>query len=385
MTESDGSSPLNAWRRALELTARINQDESRTFPQVIEELADRSPDAVALIDERGSMTFRSLAERMNQYARWTLQQKIGADEVVAMVMPNSADYFALWLGITKVGATAALINTNLTGIPLAHAIRIATPRHLIVHAQFCQAVIDIRPELPDETTIWSDGSRPIGFRSFAAAYDTLSKAALRADEYSKPSLNDRALLIYTSGTTGLPKAANVSHRRVMQWTHWFAGLMGIRPTDRMYNCLPMYHSIGGIVAVGAPLVGGASVVIRPRFSAQNFWEEITTWRCTIFQYIGELCRYLLSAPDHPLASAHTLRLCCGNGLRPDVWTPFKERFHIPRLLEFYAATEGTFSLYNCEEEPGSIGRPPPFLNHRSGIALVKFDIDAGEPMRDSNG
>jgi len=99
-------------------------------------------------------------------------------------------------------------------------------------------------------------------------------------------------MIYTSGTTGLPKAANVSHHRIMMWSHWFAGLTDMRGDDRMYNCLPMYHSVGGIVAVGAALVNGGSAVLQERFSARQFWDDVARWDCTLFQYIGELCRYL---------------------------------------------------------------------------------------------
>ncbi len=168
----------------------------------------------------------------------------------------------------------------------------------------------------------------------------------------------------------------------MQWSHWFAGLMDITPSDRMYNCLPMYHSIGGVVAVGAPLVTGASVVIRQRFSATRFWDEVTDWNCTLFQYIGELCRYLVQSPPHPKETEHRLRLCCGNGLRADVWDVFKSRFQIPELLEYYAATEANFSLYNCEGRPGAIGRIPPFLaQQRRTVALIKVDVETGAPLR----
>ena len=82
-------------------------------------------------------------------------------------------------------------------------------------------------------------------------------------------------MIYTSGTTGLPKAANVSHRRLLEWSFWFAGLMNTGPDDRMYDCLPMYHSVGGIVATGAVLVRGGSVLIREKFSAHQFWNDVT--------------------------------------------------------------------------------------------------------------
>ena len=136
----------------------------------------------------------------------------------------------------------------------------------------------------------------------------------------------------------------------------------------MYNCLPMYHSIGGVVASTATLVNGGSVVLRRRFSASQFWDDIIAWDCTIFQYIGELCRYLVNSPPNGREAGHRIRLCCGNGLRPDVWEAFKQRFRIPQILEFYAATEGNFSLYNCDEEPGAIGRIPGFLAHRFHVA-----------------
>jgi fatty-acyl-CoA synthase len=174
-------------------------------------------------------------------------------------------------------------------------------------------------------------------------------------------------------------------RRLLQWSLWFAGLMKAGPDDRIYDCLPLYHSVGGVVATGALLVSGGAVVIAEKFSVQRFWDDIVQWDCTLFQYIGELCRYLVNAPPHPRERAHRLRLCAGNGLRTGIWERFQSRFQIPKILEFYAATEGNVSLYNVEGKVGAIGRVPPFLKHRFPLALVKFDETAGVPARDSNG
>jgi fatty-acyl-CoA synthase len=199
------------------------------------------------------------------------------------------------------------------------------------------------------------------------------------------TLSDRALHIYTSGTTGRPKAANVSHFRVMQWSCWFAGLMDVGPADRMYDCLPMSHSVGGVVATGAMLVAGGSVAIRERFSAGELWADVCRWDCTLIQYIGELCRYLVHMPPGAHDTAHRIRLACGNGLAPDVWRTFEQRFRIPRILEFYAATEGNVSLFNVEGKPGALGRIPAFLAHRAPMALVQVDLDAEVPVRDGQG
>jgi fatty-acyl-CoA synthase len=133
------------------------------------------------------------------------------------------------------------------------------------------------------------------------------------------------------------------------------------------------------------LVAGGSVVIRERFSARSFWEDVVTWDCTLFQYIGELCRYLVNSAPVPCETQHRLRICCGNGMGVDVWEEFQRRFRIPRILEFYAATESNISLYNVEAMPGAIGRVPLFLAHRFPLRLVKIDPNNGQPVRDECG
>jgi fatty-acyl-CoA synthase len=276
-----------------------------------------------------------------------------------------------------------LLNTQLRGASLAHCVDIVAPQHIIVADELSEQFDSAAALLSCQPKIWSHGGDHVLRIDREVEYQ--APGPLSVSERRAVTLADRALTIYTSGTTGLPKAANVSHRRLMQWSFWFAGLMDSGPDDCMYNCLPMYHSIGGVVATGAVLVRGGSVVIREKFSVQQFWDDIVTWDCTLFQYIGELCRYLVNSPEHPREREHRLRLCCGNGLRADVWEEFQARFEIPRILEFYAATEGNVSLYNVEGKVGAIGRVPPFLTHRFPLALVKFDPVTGEPARDRSG
>src|SRR5262249_49350089 len=150
------------------------------------------------------------------------------------------------------------------------------------------ALAEAQPHLTTEPKVWLHGSGADDVTSMEHALKRLSGEMLKHGDCELPTVSDRALLIYTSGTTGLPKAANISHHRLLMWSLWFAGMMDTRASDRMYNCLPMYHSVGGIVATGAVLVNGGSVVIRDKFSAGQFWNDITHWDCTLFQYIGEL-------------------------------------------------------------------------------------------------
>ena len=378
-------SPLKAWVRALEMTAPIAQNPAGTLPVLIDSLAERFGTQPALLSRNEKLTFRELAERSNQYAEWALRQGLSFGDVVCLLMPNCPEYVAIWLGVTRVGGVVSLLNINLVGDALAYAINLVTPKHVIVGAALVDALATIVPRLPPEIQNWAHGDNDRGFSRIDHEIERMAGEGVASSEFRSPTIADRALYIYTSGTTGLPKAVNVSHFRVMQWSHWFAGMMDTQPDDRIYNCLPMYHSVGGVAAIGAALVNGGSVVLRERFSASRFWEDVVESKCTIFQYIGELCRYLVNSPPRPLEGQHQLRLACGNGLGADVWERFQSRFHIPQILEFYAATEGNFSLYNCEGRVGAIGRIPSFLRQRSSIALVKFNHETGEPTRDEYG
>jgi fatty-acyl-CoA synthase len=376
---------LNSWVRALQYKKELDNGTHRTLLSVINEVAETHGAASALIDDNEHLTYSSLVERAERYAGWALTQGIASGDIVCLLMPNCVDLVAMWLGITHVGCTAALINTSLTGDALAHSIRIAGAKHLIVAGSLLGPVSAIGGQLPVGSCLWVHGDNEGADVPRIDHYITRRGGRPSIPSARLPSRKDRALLIYTSGTTGASKAANVTHDRVLEWSVWFAGMMGAEPEDRLYNCLPMYHSTGGVVAIGAMLTRGGSVLIRPRFSASRFWDDVVGGGCTIFQYIGELCRYLTRTAPHPLENAHRLRLCCGNGLSGEVWDQFQGRFQIPRILEFYAATEGQVSLYNAEGKPGAIGRIPGFLTHRFPVELIRSDVDTGEPVRDAGG
>lgn len=382
---SPTGSAAKVWLRALELTASISRNPDRVLSTVIEELSARSGNAAALLSDRESLSYRELVERSNQYARWALEQGLAKGEVVCLLMTNRPEYFAIWLGITSIGGVVALLNTNLVGPSLAHCIDVVSSKHLIVSSEFVDALNTALLNLAISPTIWTHGIEHAPFRCIDEDIDRRSNCALSQEERRPPTIYDLALYIFTSGTTGLPKAANVSHARILQWSYWFAGMTGAESTDRMYNCLPMYHSIGGVLVPGATLVSRGTVVIREKFSASQFWDDIIRWDCTMFQYIGELCRYLLhTIPTHNERS-HRVRMACGNGLASELWDGFKERFRIPQILEFYASTEGGVSLFNVQGKRGAIGHIPAYLAHRFAPALVKFDVEKNQPVRNEQG
>jgi fatty-acyl-CoA synthase len=380
----DARFAAGAWR-SLRATMPIAKNPTRTFPILMEQAAARYGHKPALISEHEILSYRALDERANRYARWALAQGLGRGEVVCLLMPNRPEYLAIWLGITRAAGAVALLNTNLTGPSLAHCIDLVSPRHVIVASALAPALAGAERLLKAKPMAWVHGERIGTLPRIDLAVAQLDGAPLTAAERRPLTIEDDALFIYTSGTTGMPKAARINHYRLMLAGLGFAGVMGTRASDRMYDCLPMYHTTGGVVATGALLVNGGSVVIRETFSSSAFWDDVVRHGCTIFQYVGELCRYLLHAPKGPEDTAHRLRLACGNGLRPDIWKAFQDRFRIPRIIEFYAATEGNVTLFNFEGRPGAIGRLPWLLDRRFPVRIVKFDVAREAPVRDARG
>ena len=375
---------LTAALRTLKRTTKVAKNPDYTLSHQITDLAEQYGDKPALLSKEQTLTYRELDNRANQYARWAQAQGVKKGDCVALLMPNKPEYMAAWLGVILAGGVCALLNTNLTGASLAHCINIVTPKAVIVDAELIDSYNGTTDHLDGVMNPWLYGADGECSR-LDTVLDGLSAAALSGDEVVKFINWDKALYIYTSGTTGLPKAANIIHYRTMAIMNAFAAATQATANDRMYVCLPMYHTAGGIMAIGITLTMGGSVYIEDKFSASTFWDDIVDNDCTMFQYIGELCRYLLNTPVHPKENKHKIRLVDGNGLRPDIWEEFQSRFKIPFILEWYASTEGNTVFFNFDQKVGAIGRLPKWAEKKFVTEIVKYDQDTEMPVRGPDG
>jgi fatty-acyl-CoA synthase len=375
-----GSISRSLWR-----LRHTNPQSTRTISDIFEDIARDRPANIAVLYQDRTLSYADLAAGANRYAHWALGQGIRKGDVVVLFMEGCPEYLMAWLGLVKLGAVAALINTNLRGQALCHSVAIAQARCAIVGFELVQAWQDAMPALETKPVAWLTGGIAPGTENLDAALAEASPA--QVDKAARDGLvcQDNAFYIYTSGTTGLPKAANFSHMRMLFMMYGFSGALDAKESDRMYDTLPLYHSTGGVCAVGVALTTGGSLVIRRKFSVHEFWNDVHRYRPTFFQYIGELCRYLLNAPVGPHERDHAIRAITGNGLRPEIWDAFQTRFAIPKIIEFYGATEGNVSMLNYDGTHGAVGRVPNYMRGLIKTRIVRFDLDNEQPVRRPDG
>ncbi len=356
-----------------------SKDERAYCPAVVlEQHARERPQDIVIKWQAESFSWARYNDEANRVAAYFLAQDYRPGDCVAMVMENSPQYLFLLAGLNKIGVISALINTGLAHEPLAHVLRQCAPRTVIADQEFMPAVMALHKSERDSS--WALLCSTQAGDSAPALSAVLPNTAENPPDTQQRRCADLAMYLFTSGTTGMPKAARITNRRLLTIAHGVGGPMTqMGPDDTLYLTLPLHHATGAMAGFGTALLSGAAIGLRRKFSASEFWDDCVRFDATVFNYIGEICRYLLASPPHPKERAHRLRVAVGAGLRPDVWPGFQQRFGIGRIAEGYSATEGNIGLFNLEGKVGMIGRLLP------GQAIVRVDADTEEFLRDKKG
>uniref|UniRef100_A0A3Q1JI98 Very long-chain fatty acid transport protein n=1 Tax=Anabas testudineus TaxID=64144 RepID=A0A3Q1JI98_ANATE len=362
----------------------------RTIPALFSQMVTLHPDKPALIYEATGevWSFRELQERCNAVAHWALAQGWAEGDVVALYMESHPTVVALWLGLATVGVEAAFINHNLRHHSLLHCISVSGARAMVFGTELREAVSEVSGSLQPSMVLFSYGEQEDEVKICNLRAQSLDALLDRSPKHPpnytlRKGFNDRLFYIYTSGTTGMPKAAVVVHSRYYRIVACTFHSFGLRRDDIIYDCLPLYHSAGRIGLIFC-LLFGLTVVIKRKFSASRFWDDCVKHNCTVIQYIGEICRYLLAQPVRQSEAHHRVRVALGNGLRASVWEEFVQRFRMRQVGEFYGATECNCSLINIDGKVGACGFSSRIMSSFYPVTLMRVQ-ENGELLRDSQG
>ncbi|MBW2324498.1 MAG: long-chain-acyl-CoA synthetase [Deltaproteobacteria bacterium] len=370
---------------ALKKAVGFEADTPMSMGTVLERNAEKYGDNTAILYEDVRLTHREFNEAINQYAHYFISQGVKKGDVAVVLVDNRPELLITIGAMSKIGAVSSLINPNQRGEVLQYSINLSYGKIFIIGEELFSPFEEIKADLdlsgenlllflPEKGRV----AVPDGYLDLSEEVKDMPRT--NPLTVSQVTLQDPFAYVFTSGTTGLPKASIQTHRRWFTGQYWFGKVvMNLKPKDVYYCPLPFCHTNALNVAWGACSSKGTAMAIRRKFSASNFLSDVRKYKANSFIYIGELCRYLMNQPEKPDDADNPLVACVGNGLRPDIWKAFKKRFGIKKVFELYGAAEGTLIFTNLLNVDCTVG------TCLTPFAIVKYDIDADEPVRDESG
>ncbi len=376
---------LNSLFEAGDYAKTLGSEEKVSLGMLFENNAVKYADRPAVIYEDVSYTYKELNEWINRYANYFISLDIKRGDVINVLLENRPELMFVIGAMAKIGSIGSLINTKQRSASLIHSLKLNQAKFNVIGEELLEAFENVRNdlELTSEDKLFfleDSGEIPL-----PEGYINLEEKVEDQDT-SLPSTihdiigRDPYVYIFTSGTTGLPKAAPIRHvHSLSSSSAWGQMALNMQPDDVMYITLPLIHSNAVNIGWMSALSGGSAVALARKFSVRNFWKDAQKYKATCFNYIGEVCRYLLNRPPNPDDRNHDVYKIAGNGLRPEIWNEFKERFGIREVYEHYGATEikGMFCNYFNRNFTIGVNFDP--------YVIVKYDIDADEPIQDENG
>jgi fatty-acyl-CoA synthase/citronellyl-CoA synthetase len=365
--------------------ATAKPDKYQSLGRMFEIRAAQHPTHLFLRYEDQQYTYQQFNQWSNQIAHYLDSTGIKNGDIVALMMENRPETLACVLAITKLGAIVSMINTTQRDDVLLHSLTTVTPNAAIIGEECMNAFAEVNDQINKPTEFkqffMADNSSkpaPSGFTDLANASQSASTDNPLSSQ--KIQMKQTAYYIFTSGTTGLPKASILTHFRWIKAMGAFGlSAFRIRQNDVFYVCLPLYHNNALTVSWGSIVGAGATMVLARKFSASRFWNDCRHYGVTAFCYIGELCRYLLNQPEQENDRNHNVRVMGGNGLRPDIWMKFKQRFGVAQIMELYGASECNIAFVNSLNLDMTAGYCP------MSFEVIKYDIEQDTPILNNDG
>lgn len=327
---------------------------------LIRERAQSHEDRIFLHFEDQMITWGQIDRISDQFAQGLHSLGIRKGDKIALMMANHPHFLYSWFGATKLGAVEVPVNVAQKGDFLAYFINNSDSKLLFIDASLLHRLEVIRNDLKKLHTIVCHG------QADKEIVNSLPVPVISTDEFlacpSDPvktdvNMTDPLGILYTSGTTGLSKGVVLCHNAFIHLARLIAGLRQLGPEDILYTFLPLFHGNAQILSIMNAIVADSQVVLRDRFSASTFWDDIRKSGATQFNYLGAVMTILMKQPLREDDADNPVRICIGAGCPPDVMKHMEERFRLI-CLEGYGLTEaGIFMHWTVDDRKiGSCGK-----------------------------
>lgn len=332
-----------------------------TTAQVLQRQARENPDKRAVVFVDGpSFTYGEIYQSARQVAAGLRSRNIEAGARIATLLPNSPEFCHLWWGCHQADAVLVGLNTELLGSFLSHALNLSEASVLVCTPEQFAKLPPIMGDLQHLEKIFVTGALPeeaagitLETQPFTTLYGDPALAPV-----SEASFQDLACLMFTSGTTGPSKAVMMPHAHCYLYGLGTIDNLDFRPQDTYYINMPLFHCNGLFMQLYACLINGATAVIRERFSASNWLEDIRHHGATHTNLLGVMTEFVDQQASDGEQRDHKLRVIAAAPAAPVFIERFERRFGV-RMVELYGMSEVNIPLFTPLQhpKPGSCGKP----------------------------
>ncbi|MCX5388046.1 AMP-binding protein [Streptomyces sp. NBC_00083] len=342
---------------------------TRPLAAVLADTAARRPDRAALVWDDSVITYGRLWERARHYAGVLRRHGVGPGDRVALLVPNSPCFPAVYYGVLALGAVVVPMNAHSRAAEVEFVLGDSGARALICEGSALEQ--------------GAAAAAAAGVELFTVAGDHPGGTGLDAPHAGEPvaryvpvAPDDLAAILYTSGTTGRPKGAMLTHGNIVTNIEVTAvSPFAIQDDDVLYGCLPLSHTFGQVCVMGTCFLAGATLVLAPRFAAEQALRAMDRHGCTVFMGVPTMYHALLEAVAAG-APAHRLRRAYsgGSALAVPVLAQVRRAFGC-EVYEGYGLTETSpcvaYNQPGTAPRPGTVGVPVEGVE----VAIARADVE----------
>ncbi|MHA1273431.1 MAG: AMP-binding protein [Promethearchaeota archaeon] len=360
----DGKLLISKRDELIDLVTNYNI-KNATLPKLIELKAKENKDKTFLIYRNEKYSFRDLNINSNRIANGILKllKELNLRKPkIFLMFPNCPDYLFTWIGISKTKSIFITLNENIESNILFHVLNDSDTEIIFIEYQYFKKFKDVFKKCPKiKKIIIRNAPDKFKFNNFLVDYNEII-----SDDDGNPNVNvknyDIMEILYSGGTTGLPKGSLFIH--LLSLIGYVFGKeledLGFNESSRLYCPLFLSNGYVRLLAILPALFYNSSLIIKEKFEAQIFWEDIHKYKATIFIYMENILSELITQEQCEFEKKHSIKFAYGINFNKEIWEPFESRFEIP-LHEIWAIAEGTGLTINKEGSKGgkinSIGRP----------------------------